>query len=139
MKSMSQIIKQKNIGKVWGITAQIAGQVSIFTGMLSLSLIAITAYNTTLSGWLSEKGIYISFWVFALVLIISLLIPAFLIWKFALPSFFSTLNEQAYEHDNPIRRDIEALANENKEIKKLLEALLEKEDEKSNTHSLILN
>ena len=139
MKRFRRMMAQKNIGRVWGITAQIAGQVSIFAGMMSLSLIAMTAYNTTLSGWLAQKGIYISFWAFALTLILLLVIPAILIWKFAIPSFFSTLNEQAYEHDNPIRRDIESLSNENKEIKKLLEKLLEKENEKSDTHSLILN
>ena len=139
MKKISQIMAQKNIGKVWGVTAQIAGQLSIFVGMMSMSLIAVTAYNTTLAGWLSEKGIHISFWMFALVLILLIAIPAVLIWKFALPSFFSTLNEQAYEHDNPIRKDLEALAKENKEMKKMLEELLEKDNEKSDTHSLIIN
>ena len=38
-----------------------------------------------------------------------LFVVAVLVYKFALPSYFSAMNDQAYRHDNPIRRDIKQL------------------------------
>jgi hypothetical protein len=104
---------QKNIGKFWGMIAQVAGQVAVFVSIINLFLIAVTAYNTTLSGYFEQHGVHISFWVFALVIVGLLLVAFLLMWKFALPSYYSSFNEQFYRHDNPIRADLE-------EIKKLL-------------------
>lgn len=126
-KFFHRIVAQRNIGKQWGVIAQVAGQLSIFAGMMSLFLIAVTAYNTTLSGWLVQHGVYINFWVFAVVIGFLLIIPAVLIWKFAIPSFFSTLNEQVYQHENPIRRDIAKLAEDNAEIKRLLRKAMKRQ------------
>ena len=127
MKNLLHIItKQRNIGKQWGIIAQVAGQISIFVSIIILCLSMVTAYNTTLSGWLVDRGIYISFWVFAAVIAFLVIIPAILVWKFALPSYLSSLNEQIYKHDNPIRRDIEKVAEDTAEIKRLLKEMINK-------------
>ena len=108
-----RIIGQRSTGKHWGVIAQAAGQVAVFVGILNLFLIAVTAYNTTLKEWLIQQGIHISFWMFATVIAGLLLVAFILMWKFALPSYYSSINEQLYRHDNPIRRDLE-------EIKKIL-------------------
>ncbi len=121
------IMAQRNIGKQWGVIAQVAGQASIFVTMISLCLIAVTAYNTTLSGWLIQRGIHIGFWVFAIVLLVFLVVPTVLIWKFALPSYFSSMNEQVYQHDNPIKKDIEKLSKDNAEIKRLLKEVINRQ------------
>ena len=114
-------MRQNILGKQWGAIAQIAGQISIFVSIIILSLSMVTAYNTTLSSWLANKGIHISFWVFALIIFCGLLIAALMIWKYALPSYLSSLNEQIYKHDNPIRQDIAKLAQETEKIKEMME------------------
>ena len=101
------LFEQKNIGQHWGIFTQTASQLSIFVAMINLLLLITTAYNTTLSKWFEIYGIPLSFWTFMGLIILLLVIVAALLYKFALPSFFSVLNEQAYKHDNPIRADIE--------------------------------
>ena len=126
-----RILGQKNFGKHWGVFAQAAGQVAIFVGVLNLFLITATAYNTTLKEWLIQQGIHISFWVFAMVILGLLLIAFILMWKFALPSFYSSTNEQLYRHDNPIRRDLEELkkilTDDLGDVKKRLDDLEKKE------------
>ena len=125
-KLFRMVTGQKNLGKQWGVIAQVAGQVSIFVSMIILILSMTTAYNTTLSGWFASNGIHIDFWLFAGIVGVIIIIPAILVWKFALPSYLSSLNEQIYKHDNPIKRDIAMLSEDNAEIKKLLEELLER-------------
>ncbi len=100
------VFKQRNIGRQWGIIANIAAQLSIFIAMLNLILLVTTAYNTTLSGWFRTYGIPINFVTFIGLIVLLLFVAAVLAYKFALPSYFSAMNDQAYKHDNPIRKDI---------------------------------
>lgn len=121
-----KLFRQRNIGKQWGIIAQVAAQAAIFISIINLFLIAVTAYNTTICGWLAERGIYIQFWVFAAIIIGFLAIVFTLLYKFALPSFYSFWNDQFYRHDNLLRKDIELLKKDNREILKRLEELRKK-------------
>ena len=101
------IFKQKNIGKQWGTVANVAAQLSLLIAMLNLILLITTAYNTTLSGWFRAYGIPINFVTFVGLIALLLFVAAVLVYKFALPSYFSAMNDQVYRHDNPIRADIE--------------------------------
>lgn len=100
------MFKQKNIGRQWGVIANVAGQLSMLIAMLNLVLLITTAYNTTLSGWFKTYGIPLNFVTFMGLIVFLLFVAATLVYKFALPSYFSTMNDQAYKHDNPIRVDI---------------------------------
>ena len=123
----NRVFKQKNLGQQWGVFATLAGQLSIFIAMINLLLLITTTYNTTLRGWFQAYGIPLNFWTFVGLIALLLTIAASLLYKFALPSFFSFLNDQAYRHDNPIRQDIElvqkTLDNNLKEFKERLEKL----------------
>lgn len=125
-----KIFGQRNIGKQWGIFAQVASQLAIFVSMINLLLIAATAYNTTLSGWFIEKGIDIGFWHFVFIIVGLLGVAFILLYKFALPSFFEFWNDQFYRHDNPLVRDVEEikkmLANNLLDIEKRVEKLEKK-------------
>jgi len=112
------IFKQKNIGQKWGMFAQTAGQISIFVAMLNLVLLAVTAYNTTLSGWFESMGIPLNFWQFMCIIVFSLVIAFAVLYKYALPSFFSFFNDQFYQHGNKLREDIEELQKGIDELKK---------------------
>ena len=101
------IFKQKNVGNHWGIFANVAAQLSILIAMLNLLLLIATAYNTTLREWFEQYGIPLNFLAFMGLIALLLLVAAVLVYKFALPSYFSAVNDQIYKHDNPIRKDIE--------------------------------
>ena len=103
------IFHQINIGKQWGIFAQVASQLSILVSIISLFLVSVTAYTTTLSGWLSEYGISIGMFGFVAIIMCLLVVAFILLYKFALPSFFSYWNDQFYRHDNPMRKEIEEM------------------------------
>jgi len=124
------MFKQKNIGQHWGIVANVAAQLSILVAMLNLLLLVATAYNTTLRVWFERYSIPLNFLTFMGLIALLLFIAAVLIYKFALPSYFSAINDQVYKHDNPIRSDIaqiqKTLDDNLKEIGKRLQKLEEK-------------
>jgi len=103
------IFNQINIGKQWGIFAQVASQLSILVSIVSLFLVSITAYTTTLAGWLEDYGISIGMFGFVAIIMCLLVVAFILLYKFALPSFFSYWNDQFYRHDNPMRKEIEEM------------------------------
>ncbi len=118
-----KLLKQHNIGKQWGMFTHTAGQLAMFVSAINLFLIAITAYNTTLSSWFVGWGIRVQLWMFLAVVVVLLLITFVVLYKFALPSYYSVFNEQFYRHDNLLRKDIEILKGTNKTILEKLEAL----------------
>ena len=54
-----------------------------------------------------------------------ILVGCVLVWKFALPSFYSSFNEQFYRHDNLLRKDIEVLKKDNEKMLMILARLEE--------------
>ena len=113
-------IGQKNMGQQWGVFAQTAGQLSIFIGVINLLLLSATAYNTTLSAWFTAYGIPLNFWMFMCIIAFLLVVTSVVLYKYALPSFFSFFNDQFYRHDNLLRHDIELLKKDNKAILEIL-------------------
>lgn len=124
LKMTGKIFKQKNIGKQWGMFAQVAAQISIFVGMLNLLLISVTAYNTTLSPWFAAYGIHLQLWMFVVIIAGFLGVMSILLYKFALPSVYSFWNDQFYRHDNLMREDIETLKKDSKQIRETNEEIL---------------
>ena len=125
MKSI-KFFGQRKTGMQWGTLVQIAQQGMIFVTVLNLFLLAATAYNTTLSAYFQARGIYISFLVFLAIIIGVMLAVGLWAWKFALPSFYSAFNDQFYKHNNLLRRDIEALKEDNAVSKVERKAILDK-------------
>ena len=122
--NLQGIFKQrKTAGKTWGYTAQVASQLAIFITVINLFMLAATFYKTTLSVWLTDAGIYVSFWIFMLVLIVGLMVVALLLYKYAIPSFFSAFNDQFYKHGNLLRQDMEEIKKMNKLILKKLKQM----------------
>lgn len=125
------LLKQRNVGRQWGTFVNIAAQLSILITMLNLVLLLTTAYNTTLSGWFKIYGIPINFVTFMGLIILLLLIAAVLAYKFALPSYFSAINDQIYKHDNPIVRDIAKVQKTLDSLVSRLEELEKRKNENS--------
>jgi hypothetical protein len=113
---MFKIFGQHKTGRSWGYLVQVASQTSILVSVVNLCLIAVTAYSTTISPWLLERGMIIPFWFFVAGLSMLILVMALVLYKFAVPSYFNAFNEQFYKHDNPLRDDIELIKKTQAEI-----------------------
>ncbi len=121
-----RMIKQTNIGNWWGAIMTLAGRLNIYVSMMNLILIAFFAYPSVTGFIVNYTGIVIPFWLFILVIILSPFIIMILEYKFSLPSYIAFNNQQAYAHDNPIRKDIEDMQEDITEIKGLLDKLANK-------------
>jgi hypothetical protein len=126
----NSIIKQTNIGNWWGALMTLAGRLNIYVGLINLVLISFFAYPTVSGFIVNYTGISIPFWIFILAIIIIPFIIMGLEYKFSLPSYIAFNNQQAYAHDNPIRRDIEDMQKDITEIKGILEKLLDLQQQK---------
>lgn len=118
---MSKFLKQKKVGTWLGGVKQVFGQLNMYLAFINLILIAVTAWNTTLSEWLSEMGVNIPFWVFGLFIVLFLLGAMLFEYKVTIPSFFSFWNSQFWAHDNPLRKEIKSIREELQAIKKVLD------------------
>ncbi len=99
---------QKRIRYI-GAIKNILARSTFYISMLNFAMLAATSYAVVV-----KKVILIPFWIFFLLLLIG--IGAMMIFDYTimLPSETSFINWQAYEHNNPLRKDLE-------EIKSLLE------------------
>jgi len=103
------IFKQKKTNRLWGIFVQVAGQLGILIGILNLFMISITTYTVSFAPWLQQHNIHLGVLGFIGILVFLLVSTFYLIYKYALPSFFSSWNNQFYQHDNPIRADLKRI------------------------------
>lgn len=78
----------------------------LYQAIINAFLLSATAYNTTLRDWLPS---WLHFWLFLVILMAFQLIIMFLHYKFIYPSIVAFGNEQAWKHDNPIRRDLDKI------------------------------
>jgi len=101
-------VRQRNIGKWWGQFLLSIGQISQAVSLFTLIFASIAAYPTV-KVWLLDFGINIQFWQFVAGIIGTLTLGLLLAWSFGLASFFSQWNRQFWQHDNPMRLDIERL------------------------------
>jgi hypothetical protein len=114
------MIKQINIGNWWGALMTLAGRLNIYISMINMVLISFFAYPSVSSFIVNNTGISIPFWAFILIIIITPFVVMVFEYKFGLPSFIAFNNEQAWRHDNPIRKDIESMQRDITEIKRIL-------------------
>lgn len=115
-------LRQRNLGNTWGYIAQTASQAAVFITVVNFFMLAGTFFVTAAAPFLLEKGVVIPFWLFLAVLVVPVAIAGALLFKFAVPSFFSAFNDQFYKHGSLLKRDIDR-------IKERLRIEDEKEDE----------
>ncbi len=111
MKNILDIFKistQKKVSLCWEGIKELLGRVMFYIGIISLVIITITAYHTSIG-----DIIPISFWVFFLTLNIILFIVMVFEYVIILPSSISFPDRQSYKYDSPTKEDM------NKILKKL--------------------
>lgn len=108
------LLKQhKASSKAWGNLILIVGQLGLVFWFIQIPLSIITV--TTL---LQQRGLMISAICLGLIILGIILVGGVIIFKFGLPSYFGSWNRQFYEHDNPIKKDLEEIKKQIAELKK---------------------
>jgi Zn-dependent membrane protease YugP len=113
-------LKQRNIGTLFGTAKIIIGQVTPYVSWISLGLVGIMSFYTTISPMFTNWGILLPFWVFLLVLGVIIIGVAIMEWVFMLPSYYGASNVQSWEHENPQRDKLEKIEQDIAEIKQML-------------------
>ena len=99
------MIKQKYTGKaIGGVIDSVSRAAIILNGIMLVSNLLIL-YSTTVVKYTP----WISFTVYAACLSVIILIILYVAWRYILPSAYGFYNHQVWNHDNPIRRAIEAI------------------------------
>jgi len=103
------MFRQRQTGTFMGAIKIIISNISPYAGWLSLALIGVMSFYTTISPILAERGMVLSFWVFCLILALIVVAMAIFEWIFMLPSFYRANNVQAWESGGPIRDIFETI------------------------------
>jgi hypothetical protein len=116
-------MQQVNIGKWWGLFKLLGQNITSYVQYINMVLIALTAYATTISPYLHEHGIAIPIWAFGVVILTVLIIAFVFEWAVSFPSFFSVWNSQWWNHNNPMKAEVEKLHKEIAELKTLITSM----------------
>jgi len=109
-------LKQSHfLGVWWGNLHLTAQQSNTFIQMFILAFSGTAAY-----GVITEKYT-LPFWLFTLVVVAALCVLASFVWKLSMPSTFISWNQQWWSHDNPLKKEVEAIRKELAEIRKVLD------------------
>ena len=109
-----KIPKQKRIKYIGGLKLLFARS-SFYISILNFLMLASTSYVIVV-----KKYFYVPFWLFILSMISLIVIVMFFEWAIMLPSEIAFTNWQYYEHNNPIRTDLETIKKSIEELKKKL-------------------
>ena len=113
-KVKMKIPKQKRIKYIGGLKLLLARS-SFYISILNFLMLASTSYVVVI-----KKYFYIPFWLFLFCMILIVIGAMVFEWAIMLPSEISFTNWQIYEHNNPIRRDLESIKHDLEELKKRL-------------------
>lgn len=116
-------MKERQFWTFLGNLKLVLSQLGIYFSVFSMVGIGITAWHTTISPIFESHGYTLSFWWFAVFMIIIVTAMIVVEWKRSTSGFIRSWALQFYSPDNPLRGDIESLMKENKEIKQELAEL----------------
>ena len=114
MKTQYNLTRQTDIGKWWGLGKLLAQHIMTYVQFIQLAMVGGTFYLVV-----TDKAPSIPIWLLALITVVLVLGMILFEWKFGWPSYFGVWNQQVWEHNNPLKKEIEAIRKELREIKKL--------------------
>ena len=125
-KYIEKITGQSHLlGRWWGNFQTIAQHTNIYVQFLILSFSATSAYGV-LSSTLHQWGYQLSFGMFVLLVIATIVLIGIFAWRLSIPSTFATWNVQFWSHGNLLRARMEERDKEiDAEYKKLHEEIAE--------------
>jgi hypothetical protein len=116
-----QILKQRKIGTFMGMIKIIIGNISPYASWLSLALVGVMSFYTTINPLFIEWfGLPLPFWIFCGILILIVLSMAVVEWVFMMPSYFKAGNLQAWDAGGPLQDKITQMEHDISLIKEKL-------------------
>lgn len=101
MHTTPKILKQYTIPWVGGFK-EVLGQTLFYITAINFTLIAITAYNTTLRVFILEWLPEFKLWMFFGILVTCVLLGMILEYKFITPSQYAFRSKQLFEHESTV-------------------------------------
>jgi hypothetical protein len=109
----------KSLGTLWGEFKILSGMISFYVTGGTFIFGSITAYPVV-SAWLHQKFIVIPFWQYILAIFVGIALILLVERKVSLPGYYRKSNQLVWNNDNPMKTEIEAIRQENKELKSQL-------------------
>lgn len=107
---LKKVMKQRKTGIGWGYFMQIIQQEAVVVQGIMIVLQMITTASV-----LQIVGYQIPLWLIAVMVGTVLIVGGVVVFIKGMPSYFKAFNQQFYKHENPMRKDIELLQ-ENQKI-----------------------
>lgn len=89
-----------------GALKDVYGATSYYFSIMSLVMMAMTAFHTTIQPFLFDRGIALYLPTFMIIVGVMIVATMLLEYKFVYHSFYAFKNKQAYEHQNLLKEDI---------------------------------
>lgn len=102
------MMKQINTGKFLGLLILVFQQIGPYLNIFTFMFAGIAAYEP-ISVILKNYGIELPFWLFLVFMAGAAVLLIGFVYLIVLPSYFSSVNNQTWEHDNPIKKEFEKL------------------------------
>ena len=114
------MFKQRKMGTFLGMAKIILANISPYANWLSLALVVLMSYYTTVYPLFSSWGVEIQFWMFCVAVVLVVLIISIMEYVFMMPSYFEANQIQSWECGSPFRDKLESIE---KDIAKVKEKL----------------
>lgn len=115
-----RVMRQHSIGKVIGGIKDVALHTAAWVSMVNFAMIGIVAYNTTLREYILEYMPWMTMFIFMGFLALCVFLAMIIEWKFIIPSTWAFRNAQQYEHQYPIKKDMERLSEKLDRLEKMI-------------------
>ena len=111
----------KAITKLGGFQVQLQASMGHYLVYINLMFVGMMFWYTTAGPAVRPYLPWISFWMFASLMLVLIATLMIVDYKFMYPSRQGFLNKQVYKHENPIVKDIQKLIKNQKKIMEKLE------------------
>jgi len=116
----ARMLRQHSWGKKVGGIKDVALHTAAWLSMVNFALIAMTAYHTTLREFILQYIPWLTLTIFMLFMFVLVVVAMIVEYKFIIPSTWAFRNLQQYEHQYPIKKDLEKLSKKLDKIEKII-------------------
>ena len=118
MISVRRALQQRQIGTPMGMLKIILGNLSPYANWMSLVLVGVMSFYTTISPIFTNWGLPLPFWAFCSILAVALVLMGLLEWTFMMPSFYKANNQQVWDAGGPMQDKIAEMEAEQRSMSK---------------------
>ena len=102
-------MKQYNSGPLLGGLKELASRTMTYVSFINFTLMAITAYEVSLRTFFHQYIPWMSFALYFSLLILLVIVAMVIEYKFIIPSHYTFLNKQEYQHQSLLARDLQLI------------------------------